>query len=332
MEVHARVSLYEMEFVSLPNSGEALYWSGIEVKIGRAELDNALAKLVPLPAYTPGRYWIAASLLPRSYRWYTEAPLLPGMPRLNPAWKPEMQAVWAGERQIADLAFDPFEQDDGFLVARLGDLLRTDWLLETPAGSDAFYDSASVNRRSRAKREWSFALCPAPPRDVVRALKQQFSDVTVDGTMDNYRPPRVSAKTGAASKPNLDYRERTELQVRHTFQLLQADADRCPEVAIYQSLARREGSEAALRGRILTDYREHFRNMDYRIVKSKEDLCGVFAQSFPELATNARRAEDKFKEYATAFFEQRPEFAADPDSYPAIAAFDAFLKAARRLE
>jgi hypothetical protein len=285
-EIPIQVTLNELEWAALPGGAGSLCWSGIEVRIERKELPDAGNR----------QYYLTAALLPPSFLWYLQAPLVPGLDPKIPGWRDSLRDLASGRIHISDLPFDPFEPDSGYLTARLGDPLRPHWQKDGNENvGDGFLVLRNRNRKSARQRMWEFGLCPAPPDEVVDMLvarMQPYLDDVLDGSADFYFPPRKpnQAELGASpgrvatqrpgqdeeqllglAQPDeslptrVDWREKPLMnpvaQWRPRETMLQVSL----RAAVLQSLARHEGSRRTLEQRIRMGFMNHFRDLDQRI-------------------------------------------------------------------
>jgi len=259
-EIPVQVSLNELECVPLPGGSSALYWSGIQVRMSKQNL--------PDPSR---RHYVTAALLPPSFLWNTEAPLLPGISRKDPGWRDGLGNLAAGATRFSDLAFDPFEPDSEYLVARLGDLTRPHWAEEQSAEvGEGFLLVRSRNRKSAEKRKWMLALCPALPEEVTAALEQSlqpYLESVLAGSVDDCPPPRqrhADQPGNPEARQVIDWQDRRGMSQGFQYHESMDIAQLCLQAAVRQSLARADGSSRTLEKATQIGFCNLYRDWDGR--------------------------------------------------------------------
>ncbi len=182
-EVPVEVTPVALRELALP-SRERLYWSGIEVR--------CLAK------HLRGDEWIVAGLWPVSYLWNAEAPLLAGLDAARIAEAGLLAEAAFPLTGDAVPAFDFFERDPGYRVARLDDPWRLHWQVrDSERLGDGFLLGRNPNWSQSAVTgkgaEWRLGLCAGDPAaareelirsDVARELLLKTEDDTIFDAYD----------------------------------------------------------------------------------------------------------------------------------------------------
>lgn len=287
-EIPIKVGLNEPKSITLPFSGEDLFWSGIEVRVLRDAV----------PGFgEPGRnHYICAALYPPSFMWYFNAPLRPGLDRDKfPDWQDRLRQLAAGEIHISQLPFDPFETDPGWLFARLGDPMRPHWRVDARDLGDGARILPNRTARPRRRkgsegdfsseellsRKWFFGLCPDIPDKIAPTLFQQYQDFQ-DRAASGAFPPRRRGLAGQSERQvgkrseggGIDHADRRQMGIAAAAPLPGQDtSDDLLNGAICQALAGRDNPCITLSGQIgWRFFRNSFRDRAQRLLTLYERL------------------------------------------------------------
>ena len=260
-EIDIEVTLNDLQSTALPGTKDHLCWSGIQVRIAGHDL----------PSIPDADYHIIAALHPSSYFWFAQAPLRPSFNTI-PARRrnAELTQLADGTTTIHQLSFDPFEPDEGWHVARLGDPVRPHWQQDSSAElGEGFFLDRSPNRKSSAERQWVFALCPIHPDQPRLATIQRtlsFKDHVLSGKI--LIPPRRKAGSSAApDEKQLDWKELQQMSKTSSAPLnSDLNIEIMLDAAVRQAFAGRlTGSQLSLDTIVSRAFKDHFRNGDQRV-------------------------------------------------------------------
>ena len=282
-EIAIEVRLNELRFRPIPGSHEDLFWSGAEVRVNRQELRAELARL-GLPALEDCQYFITAALVPRSLLWHAHAPLLPGYGEGDVDGA--IARLAAGEIQLGEMPFDPFERDDGWLVARLGDPRRPHWDERVEEAGDGFL---VANRKAREPRAWMFGLCPGNPTWAVEKVVQERLDFLDQA--QGIAPRRAALEANIEPGGDaVDYQDLQQMAIGnlHTRPGTELTEAMLRAAAWLSVAGRRQGSWRRLKGALWRHFRHLFRDADQRrwyAVYGKRAIKGRAADQAAELLT-----------------------------------------------
>ena len=192
----------------------------------------------------------------------------------------------AGEIQLGEMPFDPFERDDGWLVARLGDPRRPHWDERVEEAGDGFL---VANRKAREPRAWMFGLCPGNPTWAVEKVVQERLDFLDQA--QGIAPRRAALEANIEPGGDaVDYQDLQQMAIGnlHTRPGTELTEAMLRAAAWLSVAGRRQGSWRRLKGALWRHFRHLFRDADQRrwyAVYGKRAIKGRAADQAAELLT-----------------------------------------------